>query len=131
GRKHEADYVCFNGPVRDRNSSLLVVEAKTPGEDLPDGKKQAESYAANLRAPIFLLTNGVRLQVWQFQWSQESTTIIDIPLAELSANRGKIEQSISKQALVDYCERLKIKTILLASATYDRYETAELARTEK
>jgi hypothetical protein len=30
GRPHEADYVVFDGTVHDRNTSLIVVEAKAP-----------------------------------------------------------------------------------------------------
>jgi len=37
GRKPEADFVCFYGPLRDRDNSLLVVEAKAPHEGLSDG----------------------------------------------------------------------------------------------
>lgn len=42
GRRPEADYVCFAGPLKNRDTSLLVVEAKKPGEALPPGKSQGE-----------------------------------------------------------------------------------------
>ena len=42
GRRPEADYVCFAGPLKNRDTSLLVVEAKKPGEALPPGKAQGE-----------------------------------------------------------------------------------------
>lgn len=60
GRKPEADFVCFYGPSHDRDTSLLVIEAKKPGEDLSDGKAQGESYAANLRAPTSRLSTSRR-----------------------------------------------------------------------
>ena len=41
GRKPEADFVC----LYTCDASLVVVEAKKPGEALPDGKLQGESYA--------------------------------------------------------------------------------------
>ena len=58
GRKPEADFVCFSGPLHNRDTSLVVAEAKRPGEALPDGKAQGEFYAANLRSPLLFLTNG-------------------------------------------------------------------------
>src|SRR5271156_4001935 len=55
GRKPEADFVCFCGPLHNRDTSLLVVEVKAPGEALSSGKAQGESYASNLRTPLLLL----------------------------------------------------------------------------
>jgi len=40
GRRPETDYVCFAGPLKNRDTSLLVVEAKKPGEALAPGKAQ-------------------------------------------------------------------------------------------
>ncbi len=99
GRKPEADFVCFNGMPHDRNNSLLVVEAKDPDEALTDGKEQGESYAANLRAPLLLLTNGRQLQAWQLQPTRESEKVIDIAVADMIGNRGTIEKLLSKKAL--------------------------------
>ncbi|WP_128089604.1 type I restriction enzyme HsdR N-terminal domain-containing protein [Bradyrhizobium viridifuturi] len=62
GRKPEADFVCFNGPLHTRDTSLIVVEAKAPGEALPNGKLQGESYAANLRAPLYCSPTVNRLK---------------------------------------------------------------------
>lgn len=76
GRKPEADIVCFWGPLHNRDTSLVVVEAKKTGKALPDAKKQGESYAANLRAPLLLLTNGEVLEIWQLQTTQESVHLI-------------------------------------------------------
>lgn len=131
GRRHEADFACFYGPLHNRDTSLLVVEAKRPGESLPDGKAQGESYAANLRAPLLLLTNGQRLEIWQLQATQESIRVLDIPASSMKAERGKIEQLCGKAAVHDYCRRFHVKTILEASADYAPYETAELKRIVK
>lgn len=128
GRKPEADFACFYGPLHNRDTSLLVVEAKKPSEPLPDGKAQGESYAANLRAPLLLLTNGERLEIWQLQATQESIRVLNIPVSSMKAERGKIEQLCSKAAVRDYCRRFHVKTILEASADYGPYETAELKR---
>jgi Type I restriction enzyme R protein N terminus (HSDR_N)/NACHT domain len=128
GRKPEADFVCFNGPLHNRDTSLLVVEAKRPGEALPDGKAQGEAYAQNLRAPLLLLTNAETLEIWQLQKTQDSVRVFVAPIASLAAERGKIERLLGKEAVVDYCKSFGVKTILEASADYGRFETAELSR---
>jgi hypothetical protein len=129
GRKPEADFVCFYGLLHNRDTSLLVVEAKKPGEALPNGKEQGESYVANLRAPLLLLTNGETFEIWQWQASQESKCVLNIPVPSLAAERGTIERLLTKAAVYDYCHSFHVKTILEASADYGRYETAELKRT--
>lgn len=128
GRRPEADFVCFHGPLHIRDTSLLVVEAKRPGEALPDGKSQGESYASNLRAPLLLLTNGEALEIWQLQKTQDSVCVLATPVFSLPAKRGEIERLLSKQAVLDYCKTFQVKTILEASADYGRFETAELSR---
>ncbi|WP_210161392.1 type I restriction enzyme HsdR N-terminal domain-containing protein [Bradyrhizobium sp. STM 3843] len=131
GRKPEADFVCFSGPLRNRDASLVVVEVKAPGEALPDGKLQGESYAANLRAPLLLLTNGEELEIWQLKATQESERVFESPVESLTANRGTIEQLLSKTTVVDYCRTFQVKTILDASSDFGRYEKAELKRTAR
>jgi Type I restriction enzyme R protein N terminus (HSDR_N) len=128
GRKPEADFVCFYGPLHNRDTSLLVVEAKKPGEALLDGKTQGESYAANLKVPLLLLTNGETLEVWQLRATQESACVLNIPVSSLAAERGNIERLLGKAAVYDYCRSFHVKTILEASADYGRFETAELKR---
>jgi len=131
GRKPEADFVCFNGPLHTRDASLVVVEAKAPGDALPNGKLQGESYAANLRAPLLLLTNGEQMEIWQLKATQDSERVFEVPIAALAANRGTVEQFLAKTAVVDYCRSFHVKTILDASSDFGRYETAELKRTTR
>jgi hypothetical protein len=128
GRKPEADFVCFYGPLRDPKNSLLVVEAKQPGEKLPSGKAQGESYAQNLRAPLLLLTNGEILEVWKMQITLESQRVLSIPVASLVSERGNVERLLNKAAVRDYCRSLSSKTIVEATADFGVYETAELKR---
>jgi len=110
GRKPEADFVCFNGTVHDRNTSLLVVEAKAPNESLTGGKQQGESYAANLRALVLVMTNGSRFEVWQLQLTRESDKVVDIAVRDLIANRGMLENILSRTALINLCNRLDLKS---------------------
>jgi type I site-specific restriction endonuclease len=131
GRRPEADFVCFSGPLHVRDTSLVVVEAKKPGESLPDGKAQRESYAANLKAPLLLLTNGEQLEIWQLQKTQDSKRVFECDANSLTVSRGKIETLLAKVAVVDYCKQFQVKTILEASLEFGRYENAELTRTDR
>jgi hypothetical protein len=128
GRKHEADFVCFYGPLHDKTNSLLVVEAKNASEPLSNGKEQGESYAQNLRAPLLLLTNGRQLEIWQMQISHDSERVLQISVSDLVQNRGTIERFLNKIAVRDYCASLQFKTIVEATTDFGAYETAELTR---
>ena len=128
GRPHEADFVCFSGPLRNKDTSLLVVEAKRPGESLSDAKTQGESYAANLRAPLLALTNGETFEIWQTQLTSESICLLNEPVSGLLQHRSTIERTLSKAAIIAYCRSLASKTILEASQDFGTYETVELKR---
>jgi hypothetical protein len=131
GRKPEADFACFSGIPHDRDTSLLVVETKAPNEGLTGGKEQGESYAANLRAPVLLITNGLQLQVWQLQSTKESEKVIDVAVADLIANRGQLESVLSKKSLVTLCERHSVKSFAKSAAQQKEYVAAEYARISK
>jgi hypothetical protein len=131
GRKPEADFVVFYGPLHNKDQSLIVVEAKEPNEPLTNGKAQGESYAFNIRAPLLLLINGTNLEIWQLQVTKESECIVRISVALLLTQRGKIDSCLGKQAAYAYCRSLDGKTISHASADFGLYETAELKRTLK
>ena len=78
---------------------------------------------------MLVLTNGETFEIWQLQATQESICVLDIPVASLASERGRIEQLLGKAALIAYCRSLASKTFLEASADYGAYETAELRRT--
>jgi Type I restriction enzyme R protein N terminus (HSDR_N) len=128
GRKPEADFVCFNGTSHSRDNSLLVVETKAPNQALDGGKEQGESYAANLRAPVLLMTNGSHLQVWQLQITRESEKMIDLAVVDLLANRGRLEALLSKRALVTSCERLSVKSFVKEAGRHKEYRAAVVLR---
>ncbi len=132
GRKPEADFVVFCDIPHDKNTSLIVIEAKAPTELLEDdAKTQAESYTANIRAPFFLLTNGRELEIWQFQLTSESECILRIPINELHAYRGKIESYLSKSAAIEYAKSLYHKNIMKFNHDVSKYINAELGRIKK
>lgn len=129
GRKPEADFVVFYGPIQDKNTSLITIEAKTPGEPFEDAKKQGESYAANIRTPFLLLTDGIILEVWQLQPTQESECILKTLVKSLCSARGKIELYLNKESVRTYCHSLLHKNITIATEDFGNYEIAELKRT--
>lgn len=128
GRPHEADFVVFYGATHDRNNSLIVVEAKKPGESFGDAKAQGESYASNIRTPFLLITDGINLEIWQLQITQESEQIVQTSVNSLCSAQGKIEACLTKEAAYEYCRSLYKKNILQAADDFEAYETAELNR---
>lgn len=131
GRKPEADFVVFYGPIHNRDTSLLVVEAKAPGESFADAKSQGESYAFNIRAPFLLLTDGIELEIWQLQPTQESECLVRVAISSIQAVQGKIETCLGKESVRAYCNTLLYKNILVATEDFGNFEQAELKRTAK
>lgn len=129
GRPFEADFVVYSSALHNRDTSLIVVEAKAPGASLERAREQGESYAMALRAPILLLTDGLCLQVWQLQPTLENKQVFAHPLTELKAQRGSLEELISKVALIAYAQNLAHKK-LTTPADFGAYESSELVRTQ-
>lgn len=127
GRSFEADMVVYAGLPKNRDTSLLVIEAKSPKKTLEDAKDQAESYAVALRTPVLLLTNGVDLQVWQLQRTHESALIFESNVMRLAEQRPRLEHLLSKQSLIRQIEMLEIKKIS-AELNFKDYKLAELSR---
>lgn len=117
GRPHEADFAIFNGGGRSKADALLVVEAKKSGESLADARKQAESYAANLGAPLLLCTNGTAIEVWQMQLAGTSECVVAGQVADILSLQPKLELLLRKKAAVEY--KLQIQRPLLADKSPD------------
>jgi predicted type IV restriction endonuclease len=49
GRPFEADFIVYSSVLHNRDTSLIVVEAKAPGVSLEKALEQGESYAMALR----------------------------------------------------------------------------------
>jgi hypothetical protein len=127
GRPFEADFVAYSEALHDRDTSLMVVEVKKPGQCLVEARNQGESYAMALRAPALLLTDGVVIQVWQLQPTLENKLVLECPIAGIKAKRGSIELLISKQALIAHASNLAHKK-LAATPDFGKYESGELVR---
>lgn len=105
-RPKRADFAVFNGKSREKGRALLVVEAKRPGESLVAARDQAESYAANLGAPLFLTIDGMALEIWQMQPSFESRRVAAFSVSQILQRRGLIESTLSKPAAIAWKDSL-------------------------
>ena len=128
GRKPEADFVVFAERPYSRATSLIAIEAKGPNEQLLDGKLQAESYAANLRTPLLIMTNGKCFQVWQLQQVTESDLILECAVSDFLSRRGQIEALLTRNAVMAYSKTLLNKSFGLLARDWSAYERAEFER---
>jgi hypothetical protein len=129
GRKPETDFAVFAGPEHSKSTSLLVVEAKHPDESLDSGKDQGESYAANLRAPFLILTNGRDFELWQLQASYESECVFSSPVNDLAGRFDELYGLIWKEAAVRYKSVLRQRSIIEVANDFQSYFDSELRRT--
>jgi len=131
GRNPEADFVVFNGSPHNEDTSLIVIEAKTPNESFNDAKAQAESYARNVLAPFLLLTDGNKLEIWQLQPTQTSECVLTTSIEKLCSKRGEIEKFLIKDAVLEYSRSLHHKSIVTVTGDFEAYYLAELSRLSK
>jgi hypothetical protein len=129
GRNPEADFAVFAGPEHSRNTSLLVVEAKHPNEPLAGGRDQGESYAANLRAPFLVMTNGRDFELWQLQASYDSDLVFSSSVKNLAGRIDELHRLIWKDAAVKYKSSLRQKSIIELVNDFRNYFDSELKRT--
>jgi hypothetical protein len=121
GRKTEADFVVYAEPPYDRTTSLLTAELKHPHEELAGAKTQAEYYAFWSGTPLYLLTNGRHIEIWQFQTARECNLVFTCPVAKLAEHRGQLESLLSPSSLTTLCDQLAIKKIEVAKVDLSAY----------
>ncbi|MBB2974431.1 NACHT domain-containing protein [Mesorhizobium sp. RMAD-H1] len=100
-------------------------------EKLEAGKDQAESYAQNLRTPLFILTNGVDLELWQLQIIGESDLVLCCSLEQLAEKRGDIEAIASRSALLALSAQLRFKNLATLAQDLSTYVRSEIERCRK
>ncbi len=125
-RNFFADFAIFGRTPHDKASSLLVVETKSPAEGLDGAAEQAESYANGLKAPLYVVTDGITLEVWQIQRAGESVCVLKLAVSSLAARRDDIERILHRDAVVDYCKSVEIKNIQIESFDYGAYSDSVL-----
>lgn len=106
GRNPEADFIVHERPKWTKQTSLIVVEAKTPYENSAAAKRQGESYAYATGAPFLLVSDGRELSIWQLQLSSDSTQVFAGSVSALAAYRGEIEKLISRSAAIAHSRLL-------------------------
>ncbi|MEW9614627.1 NACHT domain-containing protein [Shinella sp. S4-D37] len=131
GRKPEADFVVYADKPHCRATALLVVETKHPKEPLDQGREQAESYAQNLRTPLYILTNGHDLEVWQLQIVGESELVHSGLVEKIASSQGLLEGLASRDALISLCSGLRFKNMDVIRRDLSEYEINETARCQR
>lgn len=100
--KTEADFVVFNGLKRNPEDVLLVIEAKNSNKDITqDHIKEARSYATELMPAYYVITNGRKIKVFQYNGSlAPDALVMDFKQSNLSENWDKLYRRICKDATV-------------------------------
>ena len=103
---------------------------KRPSEELSGGKEQGEIDAANVRSPLLVLSNGRRIQLWQYQPTYESELLLDCSVAELPARRGEVEALLAREAVLAHARTMRHKSFGLLARDVGAYERAEFERSD-
>jgi len=102
-----ADVVLFSGKQRDRDNTLVVIEAKKR-KLTEDAIGQARSYAQALTTPYYLVTNGEQLRVYRFQGAlMADVKLMDFKRAELEQEWVSLYQLLNKSAVLERKKRLE------------------------
>lgn len=100
--KTEADFVVFKGPSRELEDVLLVVEAKKSDRDITsDHIGQAKSYAHELLAACYIITNGQQIKVYWFSGTLLPDRLVaDIDRSNLCNKWADLYGYASKEATI-------------------------------
>ena len=100
--KTEADLVVFNGQSRERKDVLLIIEAKKSDKYIQeDHIAQAKSYAQVLMPACYIVTNGLRIEVFLFNGSlAPDECVMDFDRSILIEKWDGLYHNASKKATV-------------------------------
>ncbi|HTC22342.1 MAG TPA: type I restriction enzyme HsdR N-terminal domain-containing protein, partial [bacterium] len=107
GRKHEADFVLAPGGQKQLEKTWIVIETKSPKEELQKAQKQVESYVRHLKAPFFLKTNGKDLEVWKNPPYSQDQLIFNSKISNLFNKRGELERILSREVVRNFLEKFE------------------------
>jgi hypothetical protein len=99
--KVHADFAIFNGPSRDRNDVLLIIEAKSSNMDITSHHiSQARSYARELFPAHYIVTNGRTIKVFSFNGMKnaQDSQVMNIDKSTLRENWKDLHRCASKKA---------------------------------
>ncbi len=120
GRKPEIDQIYFSQPdpkKQDENTSLVIVEAKKPGESLDDAIRQAQYYCNEVRAPLFVVTNGLSFQVWRRNHFRKDERVLECSVIDLR----KEECAVKLYDYLNFRNVCRIKETSIDAVTYRQY----------
>lgn len=98
----EADLVLFDGERRDKDSALLVIEAKRAnGPITSDAVGQARGYAIWLKTPYYAVISPEEVQVHLFRGYQPDVQVMKFGRQQLGANWEAFYAHLNKAAVLD------------------------------
>ncbi|SDJ36302.1 Type I restriction enzyme R protein N terminus (HSDR_N) [Paraburkholderia steynii] len=127
-RKKFADFVVFDGVSRESGHSLFVVEAKRPGESFDEARRQAESYAVQVRALVYVVTDGQILEIWQYRRTSVSEKVFACPVPHLAGHQAVIEALLNRHTLKQYRKEVREPRLEDIAWRLDAYRESELKR---
>ncbi|RQU87053.1 hypothetical protein DF133_21510 [Burkholderia cenocepacia] len=127
-KKKFADFVVFDGSSRESDHSLFVVEAKRPGESFGEARRQAESYAMQVRALVYVVTDGQTLEIWQYRRTSVSEKVFVCPVPDLAWHQAAIEALLNRHTLKEYRKEVREPRLEDIAWKLDAYRESELKR---
>lgn len=92
----EADWVLWGRSSTETRHAHAVIEAKAPYQDLnTDVQAQSRSYAFALNAPIYLNTNGRRLQIFH-RGIQNDKCVVDCEVKDMASKWTEIQAALQQ-----------------------------------
>ncbi|MDJ0555005.1 MAG: type I restriction enzyme HsdR N-terminal domain-containing protein [Microcoleaceae cyanobacterium MO_207.B10] len=104
GRDPEADHVYFstdNQEKQNADTSLIIVEAKKPKENLEPHIKQAKYYGEHLKSVFLVITNCYQVKVFKRHRHRKDELVFDITTDELK----------DKKTVLDFYEKLNFEIV--------------------
>lgn len=104
GRKSEADHVFFSTSdlkEQDPQTSLFVVESKTPDKKLDDVKEQVDFYSEYIKPVCVAITNGDQIIVFKKHQYRSDEMLFETSITELN----------SKEYLNEFYQQLNFQSL--------------------
>ena len=98
----EADLVTFDGPSREKNDVLLIVEAKNSDKGITvDNIGEVRDYAKELLPAGYVITNGQKIMVFRFNGGQyRDEQVMDFERSMLAEKWLDLYNYVSKKSMV-------------------------------
>jgi hypothetical protein len=96
------DIALFNGPGRNKNDVLMIVEAKTSDKDITSRAiGEVKYYAKDLLPACYIVTNGIKISVYEFNpFKAHDTQILNFNKSDLRDKWKDFYRCVSKKATI-------------------------------